>query len=1792
MESSQLQKNAPRLVFMTGGPGSGKGTQCDILTREYPYKHISIGDLMRNEIKQGTEEGKAVQAIVQKGNLVPKEMTVALLLKTLKTLKAPTILVDGFPRSLDQAVYLEQAAGKLEYIVLFDTEREDILVDRLIERGKTSGRADDNEETIRYRFAVYKSQSVPVVSLYDPFNIIRRVDCLAPIKDVYKRTLKALRPELMFIFGPRYSGKSTLCSSLTERYALHHMTLESIITKKTRRSTQVLTDDYEIVDAVCKALLSLRTQYRVILEDFPQNLRQARRFAVLLGQPNRVIYLKCAKHLAQTRLLEYGSSQNDQSSPAEFNNNFEEFSVKAKEIAHYYRENIGELFGEVESTEGPFEKTFEATAKVVEPEVVMVRGELRWDFLRYLEKRGYKLMDAVMLVKLWREARGLNSSEWEGEHCDDCELITIFRDSIFSGAGTSKFAIFNFVSRNEDLVDQFQKRVCEISKVYYLSSELGKEGDAVSFEFFKQNKLEYIDTSKLSDSKELTFEDEKRISKLLEESEKRDKAWGILILGSSMTGKTTLATHLSSTYTIVDYEKIVEETKEELSTEDEPKESLVYSEFLEGLQRYLEKNPDTVFVFDSYPSKEIVLTPSDPKYPDFQVPENEDEYSIHLVAEELANRYKDFLDCIRPLVVVNLEAPLSQLQKRLSDKLEVGEDEELPPEENKELVESYRVYEFINSEHEELQNKVPRSLCINVSEMSEQDLNQRVSSALQKRIVLLRGEKELQNNLMSLFYFKHQLFWVDFDQVVAEALEQNESLAFTVRSKGLDPKTKVSLLKKTIQKRPLRELVVFVSGFFSEKVGDYSSGFQELELLEASIAPVQAVLSVGAQEALEIEPIPVKQRPVKKTEEEEDQDEEEPKEETPQEEEEERPMWNSYQVCSFLKTFHNFKFPKSEVVNVAFEGENFSSVLLEHLERILSCPESRFTLQVQADESAVSKIKEEVLNWDYSVSKQLNQNLPVDTSELALLQTQLSKALTNGEAKRFHSEYLEGYTAPFSTFWDHFSEELRRQGWEVTKGLRSAVLAQIDSNKNSFVDVQEINNFFQEWKKEEFKNQIKEKAQKKNNEDKWFLVDHSLVLLVQNNHPDPSTGAKSFNRGDTFEIEVEGFKQSQRFCSDSRVYFGRQNKTYSPDVEFNSAETKIQTSHFCIQTRKNGYYLTDSGSKFGVKVKVQDQPFLMYPDQVYCIGEEEFRVKACSSAKGRKDDTIAALTYKNMEEGVSGETDLVLEFVSPGLEGLSFSGSDDKKKLLIGSDRSLVDIWIPSAQSLHAVIELKGMGWCITDMHSVSGTWVYVNWWNKMTQGNPSLPLKLFDGAVFSVPNTEFKVIFKEDSKVDTEVHPVPGVRNGGFRSLYRLGKCIRSTVAFRDYECSQKFTRERNTVTVVNKESLTPEARETIYKSMTLDHPNLQRVLEVFEEKNNLYVVTESPQGGDLNDLISSRAAFSEEQTRFLMYQVFSALECLHKNSIVHSNVNPFYVGLVNDKENSPVKLGGFVPALFEKLDKHNVGFASPEKLKEQVSSKSDIWSCGVIMHIILSGTVPFGGEDIKQAIAETNLEFKEGPWESISSHAKYILQLLLTKDQNSRPSASALLKQPWVNSKLKYTELTSPMSAQAFKNLKSFTVKSKLHLETKHFVSCILASEEDKALAESLFAQADTDGSGKLSRNEIHKVFEEINSGLSQGEVETIIKELDPEMNGEVDYNSFLGAVSIKRKSLTKDKIQEVFDKYDKDASGEITVDEFKELIGGNESEIKTIIDQVDANSNGKIDVKEFKYLLINHL
>ncbi|KAJ3127266.1 bifunctional uridylate/adenylate kinase [Nowakowskiella sp. JEL0407] len=173
------------VVFVLGGPGSGKGTQCSKIVKDYGFVHLSAGDLLREERqRQNSPVGELINTIIKEGQIVPMEITISLLHTAMKKSGGKRFLIDGFPRALDQGLKFEEEVCKSKYVLYFDCPEEEMLK-RLLNRGKTSGRVDDNIESIKKRFVTFKETSYPVVEYYAKQGLVGQVSCKKPVDSVY-----------------------------------------------------------------------------------------------------------------------------------------------------------------------------------------------------------------------------------------------------------------------------------------------------------------------------------------------------------------------------------------------------------------------------------------------------------------------------------------------------------------------------------------------------------------------------------------------------------------------------------------------------------------------------------------------------------------------------------------------------------------------------------------------------------------------------------------------------------------------------------------------------------------------------------------------------------------------------------------------------------------------------------------------------------------------------------------------------------------------------------------------------------------------------------------------------------------------------------------------------------------------------------------------------------------------------------------------------------------------------------------------------------------------------------------------------------------------------------------------------------------------------------------------------------------------------------------------------------------------------------------------------------------------
>lgn len=180
-------------LVIFGGPGSGKGTQSEKLINHYGFSHISTGDVLRKEIKAGTELGQIADSFISKGNLIPDELMVRILAAEVDRL-LPTskqgFIFDGFPRTIKQAdeltKMLEKRGEKVTAVIGLEVPDEE-LTDRLLKRGITSGRSDDNAETIKSRLDVYHNTTSPLREYYIKEGKYKAIHGLGTVDEIFDR---------------------------------------------------------------------------------------------------------------------------------------------------------------------------------------------------------------------------------------------------------------------------------------------------------------------------------------------------------------------------------------------------------------------------------------------------------------------------------------------------------------------------------------------------------------------------------------------------------------------------------------------------------------------------------------------------------------------------------------------------------------------------------------------------------------------------------------------------------------------------------------------------------------------------------------------------------------------------------------------------------------------------------------------------------------------------------------------------------------------------------------------------------------------------------------------------------------------------------------------------------------------------------------------------------------------------------------------------------------------------------------------------------------------------------------------------------------------------------------------------------------------------------------------------------------------------------------------------------------------------------------------------------------------
>lgn len=386
------------------------------------------------------------------------------------------------------------------------------------------------------------------------------------------------------------------------------------------------------------------------------------------------------------------------------------------------------------------------------------------------------------------------------------------------------------------------------------------------------------------------------------------------------------------------------------------------------------------------------------------------------------------------------------------------------------------------------------------------------------------------------------------------------------------------------------------------------------------------------------------------------------------------------------------------------------------------------------------------------------------------------------------------------------------------------------------------------------------------------------------------------------------------------------------------------------------------------------------------------------------------------------------------------------------------------------------------------------------------------------------------------------------------------------------------------------------------LSHPHLTNIIDLIEDDNYYYVVTELTKGGLLFDRLRQVKSFSECQAACVVHQIMLGLNYLHQQNIIHRDLKPENIELVSsDPQNFNIKISdlGFAQKFEQDSEITRVMgtplYMAPELVCHQpYGEKVDVWSLGIIVHQLLCGKTPFDGKSLKRI--KHNICNRDVNFENLgefTDDAKDFIKCCLEKDQNIRPTIAELLSHPWIQKQPIYQQQNNIQNVhgQIQDKIAEYQQSSQLQRLALNMLSSFRLSLDELKKIQYEFHLLDKDKNGTITISELLTMR---NSNLPQFkdiDWNAFLQSCDLNGDGVIDFQEFMG-VCIDRKILkSEDSIRDAFNILDYNGDGQITIEDLEQLFnhsGGTpfDQDIwQQLLHEADVNSDGVISFEEFK-------
>ena len=441
--------------------------------------------------------------------------------------------------------------------------------------------------------------------------------------------------------------------------------------------------------------------------------------------------------------------------------------------------------------------------------------------------------------------------------------------------------------------------------------------------------------------------------------------------------------------------------------------------------------------------------------------------------------------------------------------------------------------------------------------------------------------------------------------------------------------------------------------------------------------------------------------------------------------------------------------------------------------------------------------------------------------------------------------------------------------------------------------------------------------------------------------------------------------------------------------------------------------------------------------------------------------------------------------------------------------------------------------------------------------------------------------------KIDKYYSFIKEIGHGSFGKVFRCQKISTGEI----YACKM-FDKKL----IKNKKKLKVE----INLLRATDHPNIIKLYETFEDKRFLYLIMEECSGGELFQRLAMNAKnnklYTEKDAAKIMKQILEAVNYLHYHGVCHRDLKPENILLSSMDECFQLKLIDFgLSKVLKKMDdkmKGEVGtlyYMAPEVILGNYNEKCDVWSCGVILYILLSGNPPFfakNEEKLKQKICGMKYNFDLPQFSRISEDAKNLIREIFV-DSDNRPTISDVLNSSWVKE-------NAPNASTEYLNIDLSPIMkySKLNLVQKsviNFRAFHMTTNEAQEFI-NIFKLIDENSDGVLTFEEIKNGIKhcKFNFKINEDTLVKLFNDMDIDKNGLVNYTEFVSALLDYEKNIKMEHLVACFQNYDEDNSGKISFKEFCNIISPQneeeKKELKELYDRFDDNKDGEIDIDEF--------